>query len=198
MTRTDDEIGCIDAVLFRVLLACLVFIESVGAQAKAEGKIGGRRAVPRSRGRLEGDFDPLRSAYLAKDEAAERHEVDRGVVLARSDADNHQPGCVEAGGGQDVEGAALGGAKVGRLRCGADEGFEIAELRRHCGRRFHVSPHEDHQGAAFGGGQGSEGDLNRSAHNRRVSLSGFDDVRPADRTSPAAAPTYRGVCRARQ
>ena len=195
MARADDEIRRLGAIVLQVFLARLVFIEPVAAQAKAERKIGGRRAVPRSRRGLEGDLDPLCASHLAEDEAAERHEVDRGVVLARSDADNHQPGCVEAGGRQDVECAALGGAKVGRLRCGADEWFEIAELRRHRGSRFHVGPHEDHQRAAFGGGQGPEGDLNRSAHNRRMSLFGFDDVRPADRASPVAGADISGGLR---
>ena len=156
VARADDEIGRLDAVVLRVLPARLVFVEPVAAQAKAERKIGGRRAVPRSRRGLEGDFDPLRAGHFAEGESAERDEVDRRVVLARSDADNHQPGRVQAGGREDVERGALGAAKAGRLRRGADERFEIAELGRHGGRGFHVGPDEDHERAAFGRGRGPQ------------------------------------------
>ncbi len=91
VARADDKIGRLEAIVPRFLLARLVFIESVGAQAKAEGKIGGCRAVPRSRRRLEGDFDPLRPAHFAEGEAAKGDEVDGRVVLSRRDADNDEP-----------------------------------------------------------------------------------------------------------
>ena len=170
VARADDEIGRLDAIVLRVLLTCLVFIEPVAAQAKAERKIGGRGAVPRSRRRLEGDFDPLRAGHFAESEAAERDEVDRRVVFARSDADNHQPGRVEAGGRENVERGALGGAKVGGLRRSADERLEIAELSRHGRGRFHVGPDKNHERAALGRGQRPEGDLDGSAHNQRLSF----------------------------
>ena len=170
VARADDEIGRLGAIVLRVLLARLVFVEPVAAQAKAERKIGGRRAVPRSRRSLERDFHPLRAGQFAEGESAERDEVDRRVVLARSDADHHQPGRVEAGRREDVERGALGAAKIGRFGRGADERFEIAELGRHRRGRFHVRPDEDDERAAFGRGQRPEGDFDGSAHNQRLSL----------------------------
>jgi hypothetical protein len=170
VARADDEIGRLDAIVLRVFLARLVFVEPVAAQAKAEGKIGCRRAVPRSRRGLEGDLDPLRASHFAEDEAAERHEIDRGVVLTRRDADDHQPRGVEAGGREDVERGAKGSAKVGGFRRSADERFEIAELGCHGRCRFHVGPDKDHERAAFGRGRRPEGDLDGSAHHQRLSF----------------------------
>ena len=51
MARADDEIGRFGAVVVRLLLARLVFVEPIAAQPKAEREIRGRRAVPRSRRR---------------------------------------------------------------------------------------------------------------------------------------------------
>ena len=120
--------------------------------------------------------------------------VDRRIVLARSDADNHQAGSVQAGRRQDVERGALGAAKARRLGRSADERFEIAELGRHGRGGFHVGPNEDDERAALGRGEGPKGDLDGSAHDQRISFvrDSMTSGQPTRRRWRRAAP-YRGV-----
>src|SRR5579871_3003271 len=197
MARADHKVGCLAAVILRVLLARLIFVKPVAAQPKAKSEIGRGRTVPGSGGGLERNFDPLGAGELAEGEAAERDKVDRRVVFTRGDADDEESRSVETSRREDVEGAALGSAKIGRFRGGADQRLEIAELSRHRRGRLHVGSDEHDERAALGRGQRPEGNLDDTAHDKRASLIRISWLASAGGASPAA-PTYQGVYRPRQ
>src|SRR5271166_1192756 len=88
MARADDELWRTVALLVRLLLARLVFVETIASQPQSEPEIRGRRAIPRPRRRLEGDLHLLRSGELAEHKPTEHDQIERRVVLARSDADD--------------------------------------------------------------------------------------------------------------
>ena len=163
-----SEFGRLTVLLVAVLLLRLVFVELVGSEPQAQGEIRGGGRVPGARGPFEGDLDLLRARNLAEGESAEHDEVERGIVLGRRNPDDHQARGVEPGRRQDIQRRLLRALEMGRLGRGADQRFEVAELRGDRRSRLHVRADKDHKRAALGRSEASKGDLDRSAHSRCI------------------------------
>ncbi len=194
VARANDELRQRGVLLVRLLLACLVLVETITAKPEAESEIRRRRGVPGPCRRLEGHLDLLRAANLAEYEAAEHRHVRRGVVLARRDADDYQSRRVETRRGENVEGSSPCALEIGGFGGGADQGFEIPELRGHCRRRLHVGAHKKHERVAFWRGQRSKGDFDGYAHATGIPCPDKEPPR-ADRTG-VKGPRYRGFAAA--
>ena len=126
----DDGKGLLAvAVAVRVILFCLVFFETIGAQAHAQRELGRGARVPGLPRRFENRGDLLGLAQLTRHEASENGEIERLGVLARRDADDEQPRGLEAGGLQNIERGERLAFETGRLGRGFDPGREITQQR---------------------------------------------------------------------
>ena len=164
VARSDRDRGRRIVVLVAVLLHRLVFVEAIGAQPQAQRELGRRAAVPVARRRLQGDFDLLRRAELAEDEAAERRKVDRLAVLAGGDADDEKARRVERPRRENIHRGEVFAVKPGGLGGRFDPRRGLAQKRADPRRRLEVRADEDHVGSALGRGKRPKRDLDEFAH----------------------------------
>ena len=198
MARADDEIGRLEAVLLRVFPARLVFVEPIAAQAKAERKIGRRRAIPHSRRGLESDFDSFRAGHFAKGEPAECDEVDRCVVLARSDADNHEPEASRPAGARMSSAVRWAPRKLDAFAAARMSGSISPNWAVTVGAGFMSAPTKTTSALPLGAERAPKAILTAPLMTNACPSSRFDDFGQPRRRRWRRAPTYRGVCHARQ
>ena len=173
MARADHKVGRFGVIVFRVLLARLVFVKPVAAKPKAKSEIGRRRAVPCSGRGLKRNFDPLRAGKLAESEAAERDKVDRRAVLARCDADNDEPRSVETRGRKDVERGALGARKLDALAAARINGSRSPNWAVTIGAAFMSAPTNTTSALPLGADRGPKATLTTPLMTNVLSWSGF-------------------------
>ena len=170
MARADDEFGRFGVLVVRLLLARLVFVEPVAAQPKTEREIRGRGAVPGSGRRLERDFDPLRAGHLAENEAAERHEIERRVVLARRHADDESRDASRPAGARMSSAVRWAPRKLDALAAARISGSRSPTWAVTSAAGFMSAPTKTTSALPFGRGQRPKGDLDNTAHDKRASL----------------------------
>ena len=150
MARADDEIGRLGAVVLRVLLARLVFVESVAAQPKAEREIGGRPGRPRvPAGASKATSTRFAPASLPKMKPPSVMKSIGALSLPGATPTTRSRDASRPAGARMSSAVRWAARKLDALAAARMSGSRSPNCSRHSGRRLHVGPDEHDERAAF-------------------------------------------------
>jgi hypothetical protein len=169
VAEPDRQLQAVVRLILRVRFLGLVFLEFVAPQPKAEREFRSVSCVPFALRRLEQHARRVRLAEFARDESAERGEVDRLAVLARRRAHDQQPLGGEPHRADQLHGAHRLGLERQGLGGRAERLRRASQRRRGARAGLQRGADKNDQRALIGRSDGRKIDIERIGHEGEVS-----------------------------